>query len=105
MKIFNNISDIVRDDMVKTISVSDRVSIAAACFSIYAYKELKELLENIKEFRFIFTSPTFIAEKEKKQNREFYIPKREREQSLYGTEFENLFRIVCRERFFCRYIS
>lgn len=88
MKIFNNISDIVRDDMVKTISVSDRVSIAAACFSIYAYKELKEQLENIKEFRFIFTSPTFIAEKGKKQNREFYIPKREREQSLYGTEFE-----------------
>ncbi len=65
-----------------------RVSIAAACFSMYAYKELKKQLETIDEFEFIFTSPTFVKEKAEKQKREFYIPRISRETSLYGTEFE-----------------
>lgn len=88
MKILNNVTDIVRDDMQTTIRRGSKVSIAAACFSMYAYNELKKQLENIDEFRFIFTSPTFIAEKASKQKREFYIPRIGREQSLYGTEFE-----------------
>lgn len=88
MNIFDNVSNIVKDDMIKTISVSNSVSIAMACFSICAYKELKMQLEGVKEFRFIFTSPTFVAEKESKQNQEIYIPKHNRQQSLYGTEFE-----------------
>jgi len=88
MKFFDNLTNIVRDDMAKTITRDSRVSIAAACFSMYAYNELKKQLEDIDELRFIFTSPTFVTEKESKQNREFYIPKHTREQSLYGTEFE-----------------
>ena len=88
MKIFDNITEIVRDDMIKTIHPHSKVSIAAACFSIYAYKELKKQLEQVDEFRFIFTSPTFIAEKAAKQKREFYIPRLTRETGLYGTEFE-----------------
>lgn len=88
MKIFNNVTDIVRDDMVENIKKGSKVSIAAACFSMYAYKELKKQLEEIDEFRFIFTSPTFVTEKVNKQKREFYIPRIGREQSLYGTEFE-----------------
>lgn len=88
VKIFDNITGIVRDDMVETISKGSKVSIAAACFSMYAYKELKKQLESIEEFRFIFTSPTFITEKAEKQKREFYIPRLNRENSLYGTEFE-----------------
>lgn len=88
MKIFNNVTDIVRDDMAKTIIKGSKVSIAAACFSMYAYNELKKQLEGVDEFRFIFTSPTFTKEKEQKQKREFYIPQLSRENSLYGTEFE-----------------
>ena len=88
MKIFNNVTDIVRDDMAENIKKGSKVSIAAACFSMYAYKELKKQLEEIDEFRFIFTSPTFVTEKVNKQKREFYIPRIGREQSLYGTEFE-----------------
>ena len=88
MKVFNNITDILRDDMTSTITKGSKVSIAAACFSMYAYNELKKQLENIEEFRFIFTYPTFIAEKAEKQKREFYIPRLNREHSLYGTEFE-----------------
>lgn len=88
MKFFDNVTTIVRDDMEETITQGSRVSIAAACFSMYAYHELKKQLESIDELRFIFTAPTFVAEKESKQKREFFIPKHTREQSLYGTEFE-----------------
>lgn len=88
MKVFDNISEIVRDDMSLTIKKNSKVSIAAACFSMYAYGELKKQLESVDELRFIFTCPTFIKDKEKKEKREFYIPKLNRENSLYGTEFE-----------------
>ena len=88
MRIFDNVTEIVRDDMENTIKRGSKVSIAAACFSMYAYKVLKKQLESVDEFRFIFTSPTFVTEKAEKQKREFYIPRLNREQSLYGTEFE-----------------
>lgn len=88
VKLIDNVSTILRDDLAETIKAGDKVSIAAAYFSMYAYRELKKQLEGIEEFRFIFTSPTFIREKEQKQRREFYIPRLSREQSLYGTEFE-----------------
>ncbi len=88
MKVFNNVTDIVRDDMADTITRGSKVSIAATCFSMYAYKELRKQLEGLEEFRFIFTSPTFVTDKVSKEKREFYIPRIGREQSLYGTEFE-----------------
>lgn len=88
VKVFDNVTAIVRDDMASTISKGSKVSIAAACFSMYAYKELKKQLESVDECRFIFTSPTFVTEKAEKQRREFYIPRLNRESSLYGTEFE-----------------
>ncbi|MDO4219196.1 MAG: helicase-related protein [Synergistaceae bacterium] len=88
MKIFDNVTNIIRDDLKDTIIKGSKVSIAAACFSMYAYKELKTQLEEVDEFRFIFTSPTFTKEKTEKQKREFYIPRLGRENSLCGTEFE-----------------
>lgn len=88
MKILDNINNRVRDDLEQTIKKGSRVSIASACFSMYAYQELKKQLEQVDEFRFIFTSPTFISERSEKQKREFYIPRLKRESSLYGTEFE-----------------
>ena len=88
MQILDNVIATVRDDLKTTIKKDSRVSIAAACFSMYAYSVLKEQLESVEELRFIFTSPTFISEKAEKQKREFYIPRLSREQSLYGTEFE-----------------
>lgn len=88
MKILDNVSNTVRDDLRVEIKRGSRVSIAAACFSMYAYQELKKQLESVEKFRFIFTSPTFVKEKTQKQKREFYIPRLSRETSLYGTEFE-----------------
>lgn len=88
MEIFNNTTKVIKDDLKKRIQPGSRVSIAAACFSIYAYQELKAELESCEELRFIFTSPTFVTEKTPKERKEFYIPRLKREKSLYGTEFE-----------------
>ncbi|CFW96068.1 SNF2-related [Syntrophomonas zehnderi OL-4] len=88
MEVFNNTTKIVKDDLVKVITPGSRISMAAACFSIYAYQELKIQLSKIDSLQFIFTSPTFISEKFPKEKREFYIPRLHRERSLYGTEFE-----------------
>ena len=88
MELINNINKTLRDDLMHQIRLGSRISIAASCFSIYAYQELKEKLKDIKELRFIFTSPTFTTEKTPKQQREFYIPRLDRERTLYGSEFE-----------------
>lgn len=88
MKLIDNINDTLRDDLAQSIRKGNRINIAAACFSMYAYHELKKQLESVEEFRFIFTSPTFVADQTPKQKREFYIPSPSRESSLYGTEFE-----------------
>ena len=88
MQILDNINKTVKEDLLQTIRKGSKVSIAAACFSIYAYQELKKQLEGVDELRFIFTSPTFVSEKASKEKREFYIPRLSRERSLYGTEFE-----------------
>lgn len=88
MEIIDNINKTLKEDLRIELHKGSRLSIAAACFSIYAYQELKKQLESVDELRFIFTSPTFIAEKTPKAQREFYIPRISRERSLYGTEFE-----------------
>lgn len=88
MELINNTSKTLRDDLAVEIQKGSKLSIAAACFSIYAFQELKKELKGIDELRFIFTSPTFTTEKAKKEKREFYIPRLNRERSLYGTEFE-----------------
>ena len=88
MKLIDNLSEKLVDDLRVTMQRDSRVSIAAACFSVYAYEELKAQLENIDELRFLFTSPTFLQEKTAKARREFYIPRRNREKALHGSEFE-----------------
>ena len=88
IEIINNKDKLLKDDLASEIKKGSKLSIAAACFSIYAFQELKKELSGIDELRFIFTSPTFVKEKFKKEKREFYIPRLTRERNLYGTEFE-----------------
>lgn len=88
MELINNTTKTLKDDLAVEIQKGSKLSIAAACFSIYAFQELKKELKEIEELRFIFTSSTFTTEKVKKEKREFYIPRLNRERSLYGTEFE-----------------
>lgn len=49
MKILDNISNTVRDDLRAEIKRGSRVSVAAACFSMYVYQELKVGLKKLKQ--------------------------------------------------------
>lgn len=92
MELIDNVSRLFGDDLKKTIRKGSRLKIAASCFSIYAFEALRDELSQIESFEFIFTSPTFVpdevTDKLKRERRQFHIPKKERERSFYGTEFE-----------------
>lgn len=87
MEIYNSDKPLF-SDFKKELKKGGKLSVAAASFSIYAYEALRKELNNINEFRFIYTEPTFTNLNEKKERREFYIPRLSREKSIYGTEFE-----------------
>lgn len=92
MQIIDNINTLWGEDLKAELRSGTKLKIAASCFSIYAYEALKKELERIDSLEFIFTSPTFVpndvTDRLKKERREFFIPKSQREKSLYGSEFE-----------------
>lgn len=92
MDLIDNINQLLGDNLKEAVTPGSKLRIAASCFSIYAYEALKAELEQVESLHFIFTSPTFVpnqvADKLRKEHREFHIPKQGRERSLYGTEFE-----------------
>ena len=60
MELIDNIKKTLKSDLITELRNGSKVSIAASCFSIYAFEELKKQLKDIDELRFIFTSPTFV---------------------------------------------
>ena len=40
MLLIDNINTLLKDDLKQTIDKNSKVSVAAACFSMYAYREL-----------------------------------------------------------------
>ena len=92
MELIDNKAKLLGDDLKKEIKSGAKIKIVASYFSIYAFEALKEELSSISELQFIFPSPTFVQQgvkdNIKKETREYFIPNRMRENSLYGTEFE-----------------
>ena len=92
MRIIDNTSHLLGDDLKATVGKDARLKIAASCFSIYAFEALKSELAKIDSLQFIFTTPTFVptevTDRTHKERREFFIPKANGESNLYGTEFE-----------------
>lgn len=92
MKLINNTTDLLGDDIKSQLRSGSKLKIAASCFSIYAYEALKNELARVDSLEFIFTEPTFVpgqhADKLKKERREFEIPKLDRERKFFGTDFE-----------------
>ena len=92
MQVIDNISNLLGDDLRSVLNRKTKLKIAASCFSIYAFEALKNELSQVERLQFVFTAPTFVPEgatdRFKKERREFFIPKRQRERSLYGSEFE-----------------
>lgn len=92
MELIDNKSKLLGDDLQKEITKGAKLKMVASYFSIYAFEALRDELSEIEELQFIFPSPTFvnkgIKDNIKKEKREYYIPQRMMEHSLYGTEFE-----------------
>ncbi|MCT5252107.1 helicase-related protein [Pseudomonas aeruginosa] len=92
MELIDNINSLLGENLKGALKPGAKLKVAASCFSIYAYVALKKELESIDSLEFVFTSPTFVpnevTDKLKKEQREFHIPKAERERSLTGSEFE-----------------
>ncbi len=88
MKMPDSAMRIGRVDLAATIAKNSRISIVAACFSVFAYQGLRDQLEKLKPVRFTFTSLALFREKAAKRQREFYFPRLTRERSLHGSEFE-----------------
>ena len=47
MHIIDNVNKTVKEDLQTGIHKGSKMSVAAACFSIYAYQELKQQLEPV----------------------------------------------------------
>lgn len=85
----DNVKVRLGDDFRKVLSDSSEIKICAAYFSIYAFSELKDELSKIKDFSFLFNSPTFFKDTSKVKNlKEFYIPPFVRERTIAGGEYE-----------------
>ena len=50
MQIIDNINKTVKEDLQESIRRGSKMSVAAACFSMYAYQELKKQLEHVAHF-------------------------------------------------------
>jgi len=109
METIDNLNSLLGDSLKETLHPGGKLQIAASCFSMFAYEALKEELERVESVEFIFTSPTFAhgqaTDKLPKERREFFIPKLERERSLYGTEFEIQLRNKLTQRAIARECS
>ncbi len=92
MELIDNLNRLLGDDLKDEMTSGSKLKVAASCFSIYAFEALREELERVESFDFIFTAPTFTSEDAtdsgSKEQRQFHIPRRARERSFYGTEFE-----------------
>ena len=93
MRIIDNVSELLGDDLKLEIAAGSKVRIAASTFSIFAFEALRKELDQVSELEFIFTSPAFVTskvtDKLRKERREFFIPSAARgESSLAGSEFE-----------------
>ncbi len=88
----DNINVRFGDDLAATLKAGSKLQIAAASFSMYAYEALRESLTDIDELQFVFNSPTFVdgpkSGQTRKERREFFIPKAQRESTLHGSAFE-----------------
>ena len=51
METIDNINRTMKDELSLVIKKGDKISIVAACFSMYAYQVLKKQLDDIEELR------------------------------------------------------
>ena len=80
MKLIDNVNETLQEDLKKELNKGTKISIVAASFSIYAFRELAKELGQVEELDFVFNQEMFTGN----VNPE--------EADLYGTEFETRLR-------------
>ena len=91
MKIIDNQTETLKENLISTIESGSKLSIAASCFSMYAFNELMEQLQSVDELRFVFTTPTFVKKATGKQNARASSDDSGAD-SLIGSSFESQLR-------------
>lgn len=90
MKIIDNKTEKLGDDLKETIKPMSKIQVCASIFSMYGFESLKEELSKIESLNFIFTDSMFNNMKSNKESKEFKIDTSAeiKEKTINGTEFE-----------------
>ena len=92
MRQLDNIRDLLGDDLKHTLRTGTHVRLAAATFSIYAFRALEAELERVEAFDFLFTrdvfDPTTQVGRVPRERRQYEIPPVRLSAALAGTPFE-----------------
>ena len=95
----NTLLNILKSEIKK----DSKVAIASAYFSLFAYHSLKDKLENVDSFRFLYTKPTFYK-KEKDLKRQYTIGQ-DRAETTYPKFEGNNFEIQLRNKMLSPHIA
>ena len=96
----NKQTGLVGDVLKESISQGSKISIAAAHFTLYAFVELKKELAQIDEFRFVFTEPAFVEDKDLIRD---LIEKNE--PLLYGVDEEQKYKVDLTQGYVARELA
>ena len=90
MEVIDNNASRLGDNLRATLQRGDRVRCIAPVFSIYAYAALKDELDEVERFEFVFSGPSLVTDGSggAPQHRQFMIPQAMRPRDLSGTPFE-----------------
>lgn len=90
MKMLNNIGPNRLGEALRgTLGQNAKMSIIASYFTIFAYGQLQNELQDVEELRFIFSEPTFVKRMaEAKEPKEFAVLQRARERGVGGVDME-----------------
>lgn len=103
IQIFDNKINKVGEDLKNTLDASSEVEVASSIFTIYGFNILKKELNRIKNFKFIFTDPTFLnSERKNRQSRQFEINYKNHEKAISGSDFEINLRNEMKGRFIAK---
>ena len=100
MKIIDNRSSTVTEDLTKTLVSGSTLSVAAACFSMYAFEELKSQMSEVSEFRFLFTAPLPVGDVSMQGKRDARRSPLTQiaEETIAGTAFEAQIKNTMRQK-------
>ena len=89
MKIIDNVTDLLGDDLKEALRDGGGVRVCAGSFSIHAFAALESALRRLRTFDFVFTGPSFVTDGGgRAAHREFLIPPVMQKRDLAGTPFE-----------------